>query len=61
MREDIVKALKVLREYPQLDDVELFTRLIEAGIEHRMAARLVEFLPIAYGRILWDDFWYYVQ
>ncbi len=55
MREDIVNTLKVLRENPQLGDEELYVRLVEAGIERRMAARLVEFLPIAYGRILLAD------
>jgi hypothetical protein len=38
-----------------LGDEELFVRLVEAGIERRMAARLVELLPIAYGRILLAD------
>jgi hypothetical protein len=48
----ISTAVRILRESPDSSDEEIFVALVRAGIERKDAARLVEFLPIAYCRLL---------
>jgi hypothetical protein len=52
MSETIAKAVQIFRAYPKEGDYEIFRRLINKGIERNVAARLVEFIPCAYVRIL---------
>jgi hypothetical protein len=50
--EAISKAVNILRESPTCSDHEIYIRVVAAGIEPRHAARLVEFLPMAYCRLI---------
>jgi hypothetical protein len=52
MNEAIASALAIFRNSPQLDDESIFRALVQRGIERSLAARIVEFLPIAYCRML---------
>jgi hypothetical protein len=52
MNELIVKAVSIFRVSTDLDDDALLKRLVSDGVEHRLAARLVEFLPMAYARLM---------
>jgi hypothetical protein len=52
VNEAIARALKIFRESPELDDEGAFRALIDRGVERSIAARIVEFLPIAYCRVL---------
>ncbi len=55
MRETIAKAIQIFRAYPEMGDHEIFMYLIKRGIDRNVAARLVEFIPCAYVRILFPD------
>jgi hypothetical protein len=46
----IAQAVDLLRR--QLDDISVYRELVAHGIERSIAARLVEFLPIVYCRLL---------
>jgi len=52
MNEAIASALKIFRESPELDDENVFRALVDRGVERSLAARIVEFLPIAFCRVL---------
>jgi hypothetical protein len=52
MNEAIASALTIFRKSPELDDESVFRALVDRGIERSLAARIVEFLPIAYCRVL---------
>ena len=52
VNEAIARALTIFRESPELDDEGAFRALIDRGVERSIAARIVEFLPIAYCRVL---------
>jgi len=52
VNEAIATALTVFRESPELDDESVFRALVDRGVERSLAARIVEFLPIAYCRVL---------
>jgi hypothetical protein len=52
MDESISKAVKVFRGYPDVEDEEIFRNLVEQGVERKLAARIVEFVPIAYSRLI---------
>lgn len=43
-------AVDIFRRYPQLDDESAAARLVAGGVQTRIAARLVEFVPSAYCR-----------
>lgn len=45
-------AVAIIRELPNASDEEVFCTLVRAGFERQYAARLVEFLPMAYGRMV---------
>ena len=51
MTEAIASALTIFRESPELDDESVFRALIDRGVERSIAARIVEFLPIAYCHV----------
>ena len=50
--EDLSKAVIVFRRAATLTDRELHSELVEEGLDRRAAARLIEFLPSCYCRIL---------
>jgi hypothetical protein len=52
MHESISKAVKVFRGNPNMEDEEVFHSLVKQGMERQLAARIVEFLPIAYSRLV---------
>jgi hypothetical protein len=52
MQTGIAKAVTIIRNSPDLEDEEIHGALIEAGLESQLAARIVEFLPTAYCRVL---------
>ena len=52
MQAEITKVVDLFRNSPEMDDEEIFRSLLSAGLERRLAARLVEFVPIAYCRVL---------
>jgi len=52
MNEHISNAVAILRESPASSDHEIYRRAVAAGIEPKQAARLVEFLPMAYCRLI---------
>jgi hypothetical protein len=52
MSEDIAKAVSVFRTSPNLPDEEVYITLVHDGVERHRAARLVEFLPIVYCRLI---------
>lgn len=51
----VAKAVSLFRSSPSLEHDEIFRRLVVAGAPHREAARLVEFLPIAYCHVLFPE------
>jgi hypothetical protein len=51
----ISTAVAAMRRFPSLGDVELYRILVADGLEAALAARLVEFLPMAYCRLLLKD------
>ena len=52
MNEGIASALTIFRNSPELDDESVFQALVDKGVDRSLAARIVEFLPIAYCRVL---------
>jgi len=51
MNETISKAVAIFRGSRSAEDNELHRSLVKAGIESEVAARLIEFLPMAYCRL----------
>jgi hypothetical protein len=51
----ISRAVAVFREFPKASDEDIVRKLISAGVVRVMAARLVEFLPMAYCRLILAD------
>jgi len=52
VNEAIASALTIFRTSPELDDESVFRALVGEGIERSLAAHIVEFLPLAYCRVL---------
>jgi len=52
MNEAIASVLAIFRNSPELDDESVFRALVDRGIERSLVARIVEFLPSAYCRVL---------
>jgi len=52
LTEAISKAVAILRSSPSLNDEGTFRALISRGISRNIAARVVEFLPMAYCRLV---------
>jgi hypothetical protein len=52
VNELISKAVAAFRSSPSRGDIEIHEALIAEGLEAQTAARLVEFLPMAYCRLL---------
>jgi hypothetical protein len=51
----ISEAVAILREFPNASDEEILRKLLAAGVERVVASRLVEFLPLAYLRLILSD------
>jgi|SRR5215469_16961354 len=51
----IVEAVAIFREFPNASDEEILSKLVALGCERLIAARLVEFVPMAYCRLLLAD------
>jgi len=51
----IVEAVAIFREFPNSSDEEILRKLVATGCDHLMAARLIEFVPMAYCRLLLAD------
>lgn len=52
MTEAIAKAVATLRNDPALNDEGTFRSLVAQGVSRPIAARVVEFLPMAYCRVI---------
>ena len=52
---EIALAVATLRNRPDLNDEEVYQTLVNHGIARALAARLVEFLPGAYCRIIFEN------
>ena len=55
MIEAISKATAVLRVSPNLEDKAVFHAIVAKGVEGQLAARLVEFLPMVYCRLILEN------
>ena len=55
MNDDISKAIATFRAFPNLDDYAMYRALVAAGVDHRRAAHLVEFLPLVYSRLIFRN------
>jgi hypothetical protein len=55
MEIEISHAVAIIRKSPNVGDEGIYRALVEAGFEQRLAARLVEFLPAAYCRVLFEQ------
>ena len=51
----ISHAVTLLRQSQEKDDHTLFVDLVRTGVSRQLAARLVEFLPMAYCRVMLED------
>jgi len=52
MNPPLAETVAILREFPTATDEEILQKLLAIGCERTVAARLVEFVPIAYCRLL---------
>lgn len=52
MNRDIANAVSVFRTSPSLGEDEIYRALVKDGMERHRAARLVEFLPMVYCRLI---------
>ena len=55
METAIAKAVILFRSSPNMDDEQIHRALVDAGIDRKLAARLVELVPMAYCRVLLAD------
>jgi hypothetical protein len=53
--EDVVNAVGIFRRSAILSDEEIFHALVERGTDSLSAARLVEFLPMVYCRLIFRN------
>src|SRR6266567_3989469 len=54
METAIAKVVAVFRQFPERDDNEVLETLIGGGMDPNLAARMVEFVPMAYCRFVLD-------
>jgi hypothetical protein len=52
MNDDISKAVSIFRTATNLDDYAMYQALVADGVDAHRAARLVEFLPVVYCRLI---------
>lgn len=55
MRDLTQSAVQIFRSYPDADADEILNRIMETGVERRMAVQLVLLVPLAYGHVLRSD------
>ena len=55
MKDTIAKAVEIFRRSPDLDEGAIFELLVASGLGRQVSARLVEFLPMAYVRVLLEQ------
>jgi len=55
MKHLISRAVVLLRNSRTLTDDAIYRDLVADGVEHQLAARLVELLPLAYGRLVLNN------
>ena len=55
MNPAIAEAVAIFREFPNSSDEEIVRKLVATGCDRLMAARLIEFVPMAYCRLLLAD------
>ena len=51
----IGEAVVIFREFPNSSDEEILRKLVATGCDRLMGARLIEFAPMAYCRVLLAD------
>lgn len=51
MRDELKRALIVLRANPTASDEELLEALCAVGIQRRLAVAIIEFMPVAFTRV----------
>jgi hypothetical protein len=56
MNSEIQKVLSVFRSFPELDEEGVFRKLVSEGLPASRAARLLEFIPIVYCRLMLRPF-----
>jgi hypothetical protein len=54
MQSEIAKTVELLRNLPEMESRELYQMLVETGVGQLLAARLSEFVPMAYCRVLFE-------
>ncbi len=52
MRDSIAKVVHLFVSSPSLNDDEVFERLVAEGVERKLAASLLAFIPMVYVRIM---------
>lgn len=55
MNPAIVEVVALFREFPNSSGEEIFRKLVATGCDRLIAARLIEFVPMAYSRLLLAD------
>ena len=55
MNDSISKAVAEMRNSPSCEDVEICRKLVADGLDASLAARLVEFVPMAYCRLMLES------
>ena len=54
MKSEIATATQVFLAHPNATEAELITHICAAVGDHDMAERLIEFVPLAFGRVILD-------
>jgi len=52
VKDSIAKAVALMRRSPSCTDLEIWRKLVAGGLDASVSARLVEFLPMAYCRVM---------
>lgn len=55
MNPAIGQAVAIFREFPNASNEEILSKLLAAGTDRPTASRLVEFLPMAYCRVVLSE------
>ena len=53
--EEISRAVAIFRTAPNMQDKDIFGALVKQGMKPELAARTVEFLPMAYCRLILSE------
>jgi len=52
LNQSIEKSVALMRDSPQSPDIKIYSMLVIDGMDRLLAARLIEFLPMAYCRLI---------